>query len=279
MWQRFTEHARKAVFYAQEEAERARHPAVDNVHLLLGLLREKTRALWMLDQAEVNIALLRDRCGKEFPNGDVSPKDMTLTPAAKRTIDWAYDTARSLQDGYIGTEHLLLALSRNEMGPVKDILAKHNATYERLLEILATVQREPTTPSPPSRNIKQGPITMDYLTGACLQEHLILSMIADSDALAGKLIRAQVSDVMSLQHQLLNQIQSQARLAAAPTYPNLMQTLIAAATVHASGKPVEPHHLLVAILESQSGYSLDGILRGAGLTPQRTLALMKEAAS
>src|SRR5262249_19456322 len=112
MWQRFTERARRIVFFAQEEA---RHLGVDYVgteHILLGLVRENDTVA-----AEVILALggslsdIRAEVERQVVRGGGRiGKDMQLTPRAKRAIDLAYDEARLLYNSYIGTEHLLLGL-------------------------------------------------------------------------------------------------------------------------------------------------------------------------
>ena len=127
MWQRFTENARKAVFYAQEEAGRLGQNAVGPEHLLLSLLhgygeadgasrQEPNMAVVLLEQLGIDLAALYTETKAACPQGDGRLKqDMMLTPAAKRVIDLAYDEAKQLKHSYIGTEHLLLGLIR-EMG-------------------------------------------------------------------------------------------------------------------------------------------------------------------
>src|SRR5512135_2777718 len=109
MWQRFTERARKVIFYAQEEAQRLGEGCVSTEHLLLGLVREtNSMAMRVLMGVGVDPARVREGVEKQLPQGDARPsQDMTLAPRAKRVIDLAYDEARNLNNNYIGTEHLL----------------------------------------------------------------------------------------------------------------------------------------------------------------------------
>ncbi len=118
MWQRFTERARKVVFYAQEEAQKFGEGYVSTEHLLLGLLRESgSVASRVLDRLGVSESRIRAEVEKQLPRGDARPsQDMTLTPRAKRVIDLAYDEARKLNNNYIGTEHILLGLIREGDG-------------------------------------------------------------------------------------------------------------------------------------------------------------------
>src|SRR4051812_10724488 len=112
MWQRFTERARKIVFYAQEEAQKHGQGFVSTEHLLLGLCREHdSTSARILEKLGVTLPQLRDEVEAAIPAGDSWPsQDMTLTPRAKRVIDLAFQEARDINNNYIGTEHLLLGL-------------------------------------------------------------------------------------------------------------------------------------------------------------------------
>ena len=118
MWQRFTERARKVVFYAQEEAGRLGENYVSTEHLLLGLVRENDSvAARILDRLGVSLGRIRSEIERQVARGDGRlGQDMQLTPRAKRVIDLAYDEARQLKNDYIGTEHLLLGLIREGEG-------------------------------------------------------------------------------------------------------------------------------------------------------------------
>ena len=115
MWQRFTEPARKLVFYAQEEAGRLGHNAVAPEHMLLGVTRvpDSVGAL-MLEQLGVSMDALRMAVEANISRGTGRPgQDMQLAPRAKRVIDLAYDEARRLKNNYIGVEHLVLGMLRD----------------------------------------------------------------------------------------------------------------------------------------------------------------------
>src|SRR4051812_22845082 len=118
MWQRFTERARKVVFYAQEEAQKHSHGFVQAEHLLLGCLRDEDAAsVKVLNILGVSVQELRREVESRLPPGGANRKDrMTLTPRAKYVIDLAYQEARQLGNNYIGTEHLLLGIARCNHG-------------------------------------------------------------------------------------------------------------------------------------------------------------------
>ena len=132
MWQRFTERARKAVFYSQEEAQKFGEGYVSTEHLLLGLLREPEGvARRVLERLGVSPNRVRAEIEKQLPRGDTrTNQDMTLTPRAKRVIDLAYDEARNLNNNYIGTEHLLLGLIKEGDGLAGKVLSKLGVKIE-----------------------------------------------------------------------------------------------------------------------------------------------------
>jgi hypothetical protein len=125
MWQRFTERARRMVFYAQEEATRLGTDYVGTEHLLLGLLREQDHmAARILIGMGVSLARIRSAIERQVVRGSgTTTGDKQLTPAAKRSIDLAYDEARQLGNNYIGTEHLLLGLIREGSSQEAGILS------------------------------------------------------------------------------------------------------------------------------------------------------------
>ncbi|MBI1756556.1 MAG: ATP-dependent Clp protease ATP-binding subunit [Fimbriimonas ginsengisoli] len=150
MWQRFTERARKVVFYAQEEAQKFGEGYVSTEHLLLGLVRESDSvAARVLEKLGVSLNRIRAEVERQLPRGDARPsQDMTLTPRAKRVIDLAYDEARNLNNNYIGTEHLLLGLIREGDGLAGRVLAKLGVELEKARrEVMALQDNETQTKS------------------------------------------------------------------------------------------------------------------------------------
>jgi ATP-dependent Clp protease ATP-binding subunit ClpA len=143
MWQRFTERARKVVFYAQEEAQRYREGYVSTEHLLLGICREEdTSAARILSLFGVDLFQLRAEVEKQMsePGPSRPSSDMTLTPRAKHVIDLAYDEARGLDHNYIGTEHLLLGLVREAKGLAGRVLSKLGVDLEQTRAFTLEVQ-------------------------------------------------------------------------------------------------------------------------------------------
>jgi len=149
MWQRFTERARRVVFFAQEEAGRLGENYVSTEHLLLGLVRENDSvAARILDRLGVSLGRIRSEIERQVTRGDGRlGQDMQLTPRAKRVIDLAYDEARQLNNNYIGTEHLLLGLIREGEGLAGRVLAKLGVDLERTRREVMALQDTDSTGS------------------------------------------------------------------------------------------------------------------------------------
>jgi ornithine carbamoyltransferase len=142
MWQRFTERARRVVFFAQEEAGRLGENYVGAEHLLLGLVREQDSvAARVLDHLGVPTSRVRSELERQVTRGNGRlGQDMQLTPKAKVCIDMAYDEARQLNNNYIGTEHLLLGLIRASDLLAGRILAKLGIDLERTRKVVMELQ-------------------------------------------------------------------------------------------------------------------------------------------
>lgn len=148
MWQRFTERARKVVYFAQEEATKFGEGYVSTEHLLLGLVRESDSvAARVLEKLGVSLSRIRQEVEKQLPRGEARTQaEMTLTPRAKRVIDLAYDEARNLSNNYIGTEHLLLGLIREGDGLAGRVLSKLGVELDRARrEVMALQDTENQT--------------------------------------------------------------------------------------------------------------------------------------
>lgn len=167
MWQRFTERARRVVFFAQEEAGRYGHGYVDTEHLFLGLLREEDSvACRILVRRGVNLNELQRTIVNAMKRGKGrNATQMQLTVRAKRVIDLAYDEARLLMNNYIGTEHLLLALVREGEGLASKTLVKSGVNLEQLREEVVALQENDVAnrsePPPTQRHAAKNPVSVE----------------------------------------------------------------------------------------------------------------------
>ncbi len=163
MWQRFTERARKVIFYAQEEAQRLGESQVSTEHLLLGLVRESDSvAARILERLGVSLQRIRNEVERYATRGEArSHQEMSLTPRAKRVIDLAYDEARQLNNNYIGTEHLLLGLIREGEGVAARILHRLGVDLEQARREVMNLQESETHPTHSSRPQRSRTPTLD----------------------------------------------------------------------------------------------------------------------
>lgn len=152
MWQRFSYEARKAVFFAQEEAQKFGEGHVSTEHIALGFCREECRATIILRSIGIDPQVLKTRIERQIPAVEPRPTmDMTLTPRAKRVIDLAYDEARNLRHDYIGTEHLLLGLLAERDGLAGRVLLKLGVDIDAVREVARVM------PTPTEYENKPGP--------------------------------------------------------------------------------------------------------------------------
>jgi ornithine carbamoyltransferase len=150
MWQRFTERARRVIFFSQEEAAKLNQGCVDTQHLLMGMIRESDSvAALILGRLGVGLETIRERLAPHLVRGAHADPEIQLTASAKRVVDLAYDEAQELNNQYIGTEHLLLGLIREEKGAAGQVLKALGASLERAREAVAALQEEAATPPPP----------------------------------------------------------------------------------------------------------------------------------
>ena len=142
MWQRFTEKARRIVFFAQEEAGQLGENYVSTEHLLLGLVREQDNvAARILASMGADPDAVRAEVLKRVTmGGELQGKDMQLTPRAKRVIDLAYEESKPLNNNYIGTEHILLGLLREGEGLAARVLTDMGIELEAARAITRELQ-------------------------------------------------------------------------------------------------------------------------------------------
>ncbi len=115
MFERFTERARHVPVYAQDEARLLRHHHIGTEHLLLGLFREEEGlAARVLDSLGITIGDVRERVAAVVPPGEEeAPVQIPFTPRAKKMLEQSLREALSIGHNHIGTEHLLLGLTRD----------------------------------------------------------------------------------------------------------------------------------------------------------------------
>lgn len=117
MFERFTDRCRKVMALANQQAQRFNCEYIGSEHILLGLIKEGSgTGATVLKQLEISLPLLRDRVEGAIKAGPeaVLQGKLPQTPRAKKAIEHAIEEARSLGHDYVGTEHLLLGLVRDD---------------------------------------------------------------------------------------------------------------------------------------------------------------------
>jgi ATP-dependent Clp protease ATP-binding subunit ClpC len=134
VFERFTERARQVVVLAQDEARALKHNYIGTEHILLGLLREEEGlAARVLEQLDITVEEVRAQVARIVGQGDeVTTGQIPFTPRAKKVLELALREALSLGHNYIGTEHILLGLVRENEGVAARILLDFDADAEKI---------------------------------------------------------------------------------------------------------------------------------------------------
>jgi len=148
MYERFTDHARNVMLLANQEAQRLKHEYIGTEHILLGLIKEGSGvAVSILKVFGVEPDEIMTETEKHIPEG-ILPVGLTdrlpLLPRAKKVIEDAMEEARSLNHRYVGTEHILLGLLREEEGVGAQVLMNLGLQLDKVREeIRASSQESP----------------------------------------------------------------------------------------------------------------------------------------
>ncbi len=142
--ERFTNRARRVLSLAQEEAEHLRHHQIGTEHLLLGLMREEGGVAGRVLR-DLGLDLRRvEELVKRLSTADerTTNSQLDLSPVTKKVLELAVDEARRIGHHYIGTEHLLLGLLRQQEGIALDILRELGVDREVIRRVIIAVWRE-----------------------------------------------------------------------------------------------------------------------------------------
>jgi ATP-dependent Clp protease ATP-binding subunit ClpC len=131
----FTDRVRKVLQMAREEAARLHHEYVGTEHILLGLIREgEGVAAAVLTNLNVDLDEIQQKIEETVKKGKApAPEgpDLPYTSRAKKVLELAMSEARELNHSYVGTEHLLLGLLREEKGIAAQVLADAGVNLEQ----------------------------------------------------------------------------------------------------------------------------------------------------
>src|SRR5215207_8207674 len=139
MYERFTDRARKVMQLANQEAQRFNHEYIGTEHILLGLVKEGSGvAATVLKNLDIDLRKIRlevEKIVQHGPGGEqVVMGRLPHTPRAKKVIDYSVEEARNLNHNYVGTEHLLLGLLREQEGVAAQVLMNLGLKLEDVRE-------------------------------------------------------------------------------------------------------------------------------------------------
>ncbi|MDE2491865.1 MAG: NDP-hexose 4-ketoreductase, partial [Elusimicrobia bacterium] len=148
MSNRFTERAQRVILIAQEEAKRLNHDYVGTEHILLGLIAlGEGVAAQVLANLGVDLRRVRSEIEKIVGTGDnvMLLGEIPFTPRAKKVLEYAVEEAQHMGHSYVGTEHLLLGLIREEEGVAARVLEnlglRLDVVREEVLNLLGEGQQ------------------------------------------------------------------------------------------------------------------------------------------
>jgi ATP-dependent Clp protease ATP-binding subunit ClpC len=142
MFERYTEKARRVIFFARYEASQFGAPSIEPEHLLLGLLREdKSLTAKFLARAHASVESIRKEIEGRAPLREKISASVELPLAAetKRVLAFSHEESDRLQHRHIGTEHLLLGLLREERSGAFDILVERGLRLQAVRDEIARV--------------------------------------------------------------------------------------------------------------------------------------------
>ncbi len=137
MYERFTDRARKVMQLANQEAQRFNHEYIGTEHILLGLVKEGSGvAANVLKNLDVDLRKIRLEVEKLVQSGPdmVTMGKLPQTPRAKKVIEYSMEEARNLNHNYVGTEHILLGLLREQEGVAAQVLMNLGLKLEEVRE-------------------------------------------------------------------------------------------------------------------------------------------------
>ncbi|MBC7812862.1 MAG: NDP-hexose 4-ketoreductase, partial [Burkholderiales bacterium] len=153
--ERFTQRARRALSLAQESAEALEHGNIGTEHLLLGLMRETdgvaNRVLGdfnvTADQIE---ALVKEMSQAGIRRSPTAPLELSIR--TRRALELAVDEARLMGHDYVGTEHLLLGILRQNDSTAANILRRLGLDLERVRQTTRSMILLKSVPEPETFN-------------------------------------------------------------------------------------------------------------------------------
>ena len=146
MFERYTEKARRVIFFARYEASQFGSPCIETEHLLLGLMREDKALANRFLRSATSVDSIRKQIEmqaniKEKVSTSV---ELPLSHECKRVLAYGAEEAERLNHKHIGTEHLLLGLLREEKSLASELLHERGLRLSQVREEIARANSEKT---------------------------------------------------------------------------------------------------------------------------------------
>jgi ATP-dependent Clp protease ATP-binding subunit ClpA len=291
MFERFTDRARKVMALANQEAVRLNHEYIGPEHILLGLVNEDSGAgVLILRILNLDIIKLRQEIGKYVKGGPrmVTTGRLPHTPLAKNTIEYAIEEARLLNHKYLGTEHLLLGLMRENKDSIAYIvLTNLGLTYEQVRnEVLKwPANRRDTPDEMPDKiaferftdrtrkvlamaNQEAQRLNHEYIG----TEHILLGLVKDGSCAGASVLRILNVDMdfMKMRHEIEKLVKSNpsmvttGRLPRTPAAGKAIEYAIEEARI-LNHNYIGTEHLLLGLMHENEGNIALVVLKNLGL--------------
>ena len=149
MYERFTDRARKVMQMANQEAQRFHHEYIGTEHILLGICKEQSGLAYeALKLMNIDLRKVRLEIEKLVQSGPemVTMGRLPQTPRAKKVIEYSMEAARDLNDNYVGTQHILMGLWRENEGVAYNILNQLGFSEEKFVEAINSEEMAENVP-------------------------------------------------------------------------------------------------------------------------------------
>jgi len=143
-WDRLTDRAQQLLLRAQQQAQEARHDAIGSEHLLIAMTHDpESRAAKAIVAQGVSLDTVRDAASQQLgPARKAIPSHIPFTSQAKKLRDLAIREALRLGHNYVGTEHMLLAMLRDQKTASAKVLARLGVSRDRTESWVVTANDE-----------------------------------------------------------------------------------------------------------------------------------------
>jgi len=283
MFERYTEKARRVIFFARYEASQFGSPYIETEHLLLGLLREdKTLANRFLRSHAAVDSIRRQIEERSTLREKVSSSvDLPLSHDCKRILTYGAEESERLRHKHIGTEHLLIGVLKEEKSFAAELLMERGLRLSRVRQELENTPPEAPQEVAPQPRIDWGRFAKPAGLATFLAhkeahelrsrtievEHLLLGVLQE-DHLAVTLPLRSDASLEEIRRKIAEHTQPTRMISfvAQPLMSPRFLRAMAFACEESGSLKVDTGHLILAILHEENSLAA-GILRDAGVSP------------